>query len=128
MFIARVVKRGATRHCEGKRAMHSVNGSYDAVPIDLLGCVLNGHEISHFSHAAFRQKAGHEDIGIREIQLFTTRSRRLQWLDLEVTTFFSIEQCAKDAGSIEGGDTVPINGTIFPDERNCVEITNDPII
>ena len=71
--------------------MHHMNGSDDAMPIDLLSGVLNGHEISHFSHTAFRQKTGHEDIGFREIQLFPTRSRRLQWLDLEVPTLFGIE-------------------------------------
>ena len=71
--------------------MHNVDGSYDAMPIDLMGCLLNGHEISHFSHASFRKKAGHEDIGIREIQLFATHSRGLLWLDLEVPTLFGIE-------------------------------------
>jgi len=68
-----------------------MDGSYDAMPIDLMGRMLNGHEISHFSHAGFRQKAGHEDIGIREIQLFSTPSRRLLWRDLEIPTLFSIE-------------------------------------
>ena len=34
--------------------MHNVDGSYDAMPIDLMGRMLNGHEISHFSHAGFR--------------------------------------------------------------------------
>jgi len=71
--------------------MHSVNGSDDAVPIDLPGCVLNGHEIGHFAHAAFRQKAGHEDIGIREIMLFSASDSCLLWLDLEVAALISIE-------------------------------------
>jgi hypothetical protein len=91
MRIACVVKCRATSHFEGKRAIHNVDGSYDAMPIDLMGCLLNRHEISHFSHIAFRQKAGHEDISIREIKLFSTPSRRLLGLDLEVTTLFSIE-------------------------------------
>src|SRR5204863_9495083 len=89
--IARVVKGGTATHLERQRASDDVDCPHDAMPIGGTGRLLNGHEIRHFSHAGFRQKAGHEDIGIWEIQLFSTLSRRVPWLDLEVSPLFSIE-------------------------------------
>jgi len=91
MGIACVVKGGTARHLERQRAIDDVDSPHDAMLIDGTGRLLNGHEIGDFSHPAFRKKAGHEDIGIREIKLFATLSRRVMWRDLEVATLFSIE-------------------------------------
>ena len=106
MGIARVVKGGTARHLERQRASDDVDCSHDAMPIGGTGRLLNRHEIGDFSHPAFRQKAGHEDVGIGQIMLLVTLDRCLAWLDLEVPPFFAVQERAKDAGGIESGNAV----------------------
>src|SRR2546423_11099560 len=95
MGIARVVKGGAARHLERQRASDDVDCSHDAMPIGGTGRLLNRHEIDDFSHPAFRQKAGHEDVGIGQIMLLVTLDRCLAWLDLEVPPFRSEEHTSE---------------------------------
>jgi hypothetical protein len=60
--------------------------------------------------------------------LLVTLDRRLAWLDLEVPTFFAVQERAKHAGSIECGNAVPVNRPILSHERDGVEIANDSLV
>jgi len=128
MGIARVVKGGTARHLERQRASDDVDCSHDAMPIGGTGRLLNRHEIDDFSHPAFRQKAGHEDVGIGQIMLLVTLDRCLAWLDLEVPPFFAVQERAKDAGGIESGNAVSVNRAVFAHQRDGMQIADDAVV
>src|SRR6266567_4818813 len=90
--------------------------------------LLNGHEISNLTYTLNGEEACDENVGFRHIELFTLCISYGCGSNAEKAAFLSIEECTKDAGRVEDGQTAPINRAIFPDERHGIEISNDGIV
>lgn len=88
--------------------------------------VMHGHKIDQLDDGLAADKAGYEDVRIGFIKLaieyFASSGR-----NSEMTTFFFIENSAKDAGRIESRQAEPIDRAILIYERGSLQVADDSV-
>ena len=87
----------------------------------------DGHEVFDFGDAIFQRETGDQDIGGRPVELALTHFFG-DGIDLEAAAFFVVEDRAEDAGGIEVGRAVPVDGAVATDERGRAHVADDAIV
>src|SRR4051794_10354658 len=76
---------------------------------------------------AFREEAGHEHGGPRQVQLLG-RERLVGRPDREAPALLRVEDRAEQTGSVEALGTEPVDRALVADERHRVEVADDPVV
>jgi hypothetical protein len=91
----RIVKSGLAQHSEGHRASDNGDCSYDFVRLFLVP--FNRHVVRQLSDTFSRQKAGQQNIRVRQVKLAYSHPVE-QRLNLKAASLPIVEQGSKDGG------------------------------
>ena len=119
---ARVVERGLAVDAERQRAAHDLDAAHDPA----VG-LAEHHEVDDLADPALGEEARHEDGGPRQVQLLG-RERLVRRPDREAPALLRVEDRPEQAGSVEALGAEPVDRALVADERNRVEVADDPVV
>lgn len=87
----------------------------------------DGHEVGDLPYSIGGKKAGEQDVGIGEVELFLLHLAK-NGPDVEEAAIFFVQEFCEDGGGVEIGKTQKVDGTVEADESDSVEVADDAII
>src|SRR5262245_59876131 len=107
MRIPGIIEGGTANQSKGHAAADYVDATHEPLVTGLSLGDANGHEVSDLAHAIRRQKACHQHVSIRPIELLVAEATH-RGGNLETPALGVIEECREDAGGIEAWKTQPV--------------------
>jgi hypothetical protein len=97
MRIERIVERRPAFQSESKRTANHLHLPNQTVVFLLVGRRMHGHEVDNLADAVSRQKARHEYVCVRPVQLFIA-DLAVDRRDSKKASLFGIQNRAEDTG------------------------------
>ena len=88
----------------------------------------NGHVVDDLRYAVLGEEAGDQDVRLGPVDLFVDDSVGSRRTDTEVSALPLIQNRGEDARRIEMGETEPVDGAVHPDQRYCLQVSDDAIV
>src|SRR5262245_37124676 len=108
MGVPGIIEGGTAAQAKCHAAADHVDTTHEPLVTGLSLGDADGHEVSDLTYAIRRQKACHQHIGIRPIELLVTEAMH-RGSDLETPALGVIEERREDAGGIEAWKTQPVD-------------------
>ena len=84
------------------------------------------HEVRELDHPVAEQEPGQQHVGVEQVELLPGGVDL--GLDGEVPAPLGVEERGEDGGGVEVGPGQEVHGAVHPDERDSVEIADDPVL
>src|SRR5215472_8092695 len=114
MALTSIIKGGAATDRDPHRTLDAVDAPAKMAMPGRVGGQPYRHEIFQFSDAIGEQESRHQDVCRRPIELFAPHLIADR-ADLKATSFVVVQNCAKDAWSVEMRIAIPIDRPVPAD-------------
>src|SRR5689334_17855938 len=124
---AAIVKPWRALKLEAHLAAHRKDPPHQPLPVLTADRLSDRHEVLNLAHTIRSQKAGNQDIGVREVQLL--RRPALIYRSYAIATSAArVEDRREDARGVNAGAAVPVDRAISPDQSNAMQVPDQTVI
>src|SRR5260370_1435978 len=127
MVLSSVIESRAASQADADRTFDAPDPAIKMVVPGRIGRKAHRHEIHEFGDAVPVQESRDQNVGRRPVKLLVPDAFG-ERTNLESASLFVVQNRSENAGGVKIRETIPVNGAIYPHQRNGAHVADDSVI
>src|SRR5260370_945866 len=127
MVVSSVIESRAASKADADRTFDAPDSAIKMVVPGRIGRKAHRHEIHEFGDAVPVQESRDQNVGRRPVKLLVPDAFG-ERTNLESASLFVVQNRSENAGGVKIRETIPVNGAIYPHQRNGAHVADDSVI
>jgi hypothetical protein len=124
MLAAGTIEPGRTKLAKPDFASHGPRTPYQHMR---LANLFDRHEVAHLGNSLLGEEARHEDVRVRQVELFVPHSIKIR-VNVEAPTLMLVEQAGENRWRIKSRKAHEVDRCSFSYQSDRMQVTHNPII